>query len=71
MIVANRLRPRLSADVRGHVTSRSASGPALNAGFALIAHDVGRTEEVAQEALVAALEKWPEARGTKLELLVF
>ena len=35
--------------------------PRLIAGLARIVRDVGLAEELAQEALVAALEKWPEA----------
>ena len=30
------------------------------AGLARIVRDVGRAEELAQDALVAALEQWPE-----------
>src|SRR6201995_3891608 len=33
----------------------------LIAGLARIVRDVGRAEELAQDALVAALEQWPEA----------
>src|SRR5262245_5038403 len=33
----------------------------LIAGLARIVRDVGRAEELAQDALVAALEKWPES----------
>src|SRR5665213_4355561 len=32
----------------------------LIAGLARIVHDVGLAEDLAQDALVAALEKWPE-----------
>lgn len=35
--------------------------PRLIAGLARIVHDVGLAEELAQDALVAALERWPEA----------
>ena len=35
--------------------------PRLIAGLARIVRDVGLAEELAQEALVAALEKWPES----------
>jgi RNA polymerase sigma factor (sigma-70 family) len=35
--------------------------PRLIAGLARIVRDVGAAEELAQEALVAALEKWPDA----------
>ncbi|HEY7114625.1 MAG TPA: RNA polymerase sigma factor [Thermoanaerobaculia bacterium] len=35
--------------------------PRLIAGLARIVRDVGLAEDVAQDALVAALEKWPEA----------
>src|SRR5919201_2568241 len=35
--------------------------PRLIAGLARIVRDVGAAEELAQEALVAALEKWPES----------
>jgi RNA polymerase sigma factor (sigma-70 family) len=35
--------------------------PRLIAGLARIVRDVGAAEELAQEALVAALERWPEA----------
>jgi RNA polymerase sigma-70 factor (ECF subfamily) len=35
--------------------------PRLIAGLARIVRDVGTAEDLAQEALVAALEKWPEA----------
>ena len=31
------------------------------AGLTRIVHDVGVAEELAQDALVAALERWPEA----------
>jgi len=34
--------------------------PRLIAGLARMVRDVGRAEEMAQEALVAALERWPE-----------
>src|SRR6478735_7274952 len=34
--------------------------PRLIAGLARIVRDVGRAEEVAQEALLSALERWPE-----------
>jgi RNA polymerase sigma factor (sigma-70 family) len=34
--------------------------PRLIAGLARIVRDVGRAEELAQEALLAALEKWPD-----------
>jgi RNA polymerase sigma factor (sigma-70 family) len=34
--------------------------PRLIAGLARIVRDVGRAEELAQDALVAALERWPE-----------
>jgi len=34
--------------------------PRLIAGLARIVRDVGAAEELAQEALVTALEKWPE-----------
>jgi len=34
--------------------------PRLIAGLARIVRDVGAAEELAQEALVAALEKWPD-----------
>src|SRR4030081_2762136 len=33
----------------------------LIAGLARIVRDVGRAEELAQDALVAALEQWPES----------
>src|ERR1700716_2227322 len=33
----------------------------LIAGLARIVHDVGLAEELAQDALVAALEQWPES----------
>ncbi len=33
----------------------------LIAGLARLVHDVGRAEELAQDALVAALERWPES----------
>src|SRR4249919_2469739 len=33
----------------------------LIAGLTRIVHDVGLAEELAQDALVAALEQWPEA----------
>ena len=33
----------------------------LVAGLARIVRDVGRAEELAQDALVAALEQWPES----------
>ena len=33
----------------------------LIAGLARIVHDVGRAEDLAQDALVAALEQWPES----------
>ena len=32
----------------------------LIAGLARLVHDVGRAEDLAQDALVAALEQWPE-----------
>ncbi len=35
--------------------------PRLIAGLARIVRDVGRAEELAQDALVAALERWPES----------
>ncbi len=35
--------------------------PRLIAGLARLVRDVGRAEELAQDALVAALEKWPES----------
>src|SRR5947207_1469882 len=35
--------------------------PRLIAGVARIVRDVGVAEELAQEALVAALEQWPES----------
>jgi RNA polymerase sigma-70 factor (ECF subfamily) len=35
--------------------------PKLIAGLARIVHDVGVAEDLAQDALVAALEKWPES----------
>src|SRR6201988_1495358 len=35
--------------------------PRLIAGLARIVRDVGRAEELAQDALVAALEQWPES----------
>src|SRR6266513_3080524 len=35
--------------------------PKLIAGLARIVRDVGLAEELAQDALVAALEQWPEA----------
>jgi RNA polymerase sigma factor (sigma-70 family) len=35
--------------------------PKLIAGLARIVRDVGQAEELAQDALVAALERWPEA----------
>ena len=35
--------------------------PRLIAGLVRIARDVGRAEELAQDALVAALEQWPES----------
>ena len=35
--------------------------PRLIAGLARIVRDVGVAEELAQDALVVALEKWPEA----------
>src|ERR1051325_3123400 len=35
--------------------------PKLIAGLARMVRDVGRAEELAQEALVAALERWPES----------
>ena len=35
--------------------------PRLIAGLARMLRDVGRAEELAQEALVAALERWPES----------
>src|SRR6267378_1497184 len=35
--------------------------PRLIAGLARIVRDVGVAEELAQDALVAALERWPEA----------
>ena len=35
--------------------------PRLIAGLARIVRDVGLAEELAQDALVAALEKWPES----------
>ena len=35
--------------------------PRLIAGLARIVHDVGLAEELAQDALVAALEQWPQA----------
>jgi len=35
--------------------------PKLIAGLARIVRDVGLAEDLAQEALVAALEKWPES----------
>src|SRR6186713_1402883 len=34
--------------------------PRLIAGLARIVRDVGRAEELAQEALLSALERWPE-----------
>lgn len=34
--------------------------PRLIAGLARLTHDVGRAEELAQDALVAALKQWPE-----------
>src|SRR5437773_2067006 len=34
--------------------------PRLIAGLARMVRDVGRAEDLAQDALVAALEKWPE-----------
>src|SRR6186713_1640356 len=35
--------------------------PRLIAGLSRIVRDVGRAEELAQDALVTALERWPEA----------
>jgi len=38
--------------------------PRLIAGLVRIVRDVGRAEELAQDALVAALEQWPESGRT-------
>src|ERR1700689_1182823 len=35
--------------------------PKLHAGLARMVRDIGLAEELAQDALVAALERWPEA----------
>src|ERR1700686_5647458 len=35
--------------------------PRLIAGLTRIVHDIGVAEDLAQDALVAALEKWPES----------
>ncbi|HTI34562.1 MAG TPA: sigma factor, partial [Miltoncostaea sp.] len=35
--------------------------PRLIAGLARMTGDVGRAEDLAQDALVVALEKWPES----------
>ena len=35
--------------------------PALIAGLARIVRDVGMAEDLAQDALVVALERWPES----------
>jgi RNA polymerase sigma-70 factor, ECF subfamily len=39
----------------------SIESPRLIAGLARMVRDVGRAEELAQDALVSALERWPEA----------
>jgi RNA polymerase sigma-70 factor, ECF subfamily len=54
-------------DVTAAATHRAISAvwkieaPRLIGGLARIVHDLGLAEDLAQEALVAALERWPEA----------
>src|ERR687887_1293942 len=51
-----------SPDVHGAITSIwRIESARLIAGLARIVRDVGVAEELAQDALVAALERWPES----------
>ena len=57
-VVAARTRSTARARSR---RSGGSSRPRLIAGLARIVRDVGLAEELAQDALVAALEQWPES----------
>src|ERR1700722_17173262 len=54
MVSAAREKPAIEAVWR-------IESPALIAGLTRIVRDVGIAEELAQDALVAALEQWPES----------